>query len=221
MANDMAAADSAQSPEAALKDRLRRGVYRPGERLTEMEIADAFGIGRGRVREVFRTLAGEGYLTFSANRGVQVRRYSRAEMLEMGRVREVLEGLAARLAAERALPPEERAGLERHQAAMDRLEARRDAPAFHEENRAYHETICRLAGSQHVTEFLTRLRLHLFHIQLPPSFLDDSLTRSNADHRVITAAILSGSADAAEAAMRAHVRAGNAHIASLDESAFG
>lgn len=206
---------------AVLKGRILDGAYGAGQRLIEMDLAEEFAAGRGRIREAFRMLVGEGYLEFVTNRGVLVRRYGRDEMLAMGRAREALEGLAARLAAERALSPEEGDMLERSQAELDRLEAAGDLDGFNRENRAYHGLICDLAGNGHVAEFLARVRLPLVRLQLPRSFAADSIDRSNRDHRVITAAILSGTPDAAEAAMRAHVRAGNAHVAELAEGAFG
>ena len=205
---------------AELKRRMQSGVYAPGHRLVEMDIAEEFDVGRGRVREVFRTLVGEGYLEFVANRGVLVRRYTRAEMLEVGNVREVLEGLAARLAALRSLREDQRAELEDLQSRMNDAESAGDTESFNSLNRHYHNTICELAKNRHVTDFLGRLRVPLFRLQLPISFSIDSLERSNRDHRVITTSILMGNGDAAEAAMRAHVRAGNAHIRSLPEDAF-
>lgn len=205
---------------AALKARILSGALPPGQRLIEMDLAEEFGTGRGRVREAFRVLVGEGYLEFVANRGVLVRRYSRAEMLAMGRTREVLEGLAARMAAERRPQGEERQGLETLQARMDVAEAAVDLDAFNIANREYHSVIARLSRNGHVVDFLDRVRVPLVRLQLPRSFAADSIGRSNSDHRVITAAILSGAPEAAEAAMRAHVQAGNAHIASLPDEVF-
>lgn len=205
----------------AIKSRIHRGAFAPGQRLIEVDLADDFSVGRGRIREVFRTLVGEGYLEFIENRGVYVRRFTRAEILEMGRVREVLEGLSARLAAETSLSGEQTQQLRDHQARMDAAEAKADVDAFNSENFLYHATICRIAANRHVDEFLHRVRLPLYRLQLPSSFTSDSMANSNRDHQVITAAILSGNGDAAEAAMRAHVRAGNAHVARLSERYFG
>lgn len=203
-----------------LKQRILRGSYGFGQRLIEMDLAAEFDVGRGRVREAFRLLVGEGYLEFVANRGVLVRRYSRAEMIAMGRIREVLEGLAARMAAERTLTPGEQAALRDAQDRMDRAEAAGDLSAFNDGNRVYHQLIERLGGNDVLAGFIDRVRIPLVRLQLPRSFAVDSVARSNLDHRTITMAILSGAPDAAEAAMRAHVRAGNAHIASLPEDAF-
>lgn len=214
------ALSSADGLADGIRERIRHGSYAPGQRLIEVDLAEEFGVGRGRIREVFRTLVGEGYLEFVENRGVYVRRFSRLEILEMGRVREVLEGLAARIAAERELQPEDADRLRRHQAALDAAAARHDIDGYNRENYAYHATICEMSGNGLIEEFLTRVRLPLYRLQLPRSFTEDSMARSNRDHQVITSAILSGNPDAAEAAMRAHVRSGNQHVASLDERYF-
>ena len=204
----------------ALKGRILAGQYDFGQRLIEMDLSEEFSVGRGRIREAFRTLVGEGYLEFVTNRGVFVRRYSRDEMLAMGRAREVLEGLAARLAAEGDLDDAQKEALSSLQDRLNEAEAAQDLSAFARENKAYHRLIQQLAGNAHVTDFVERVRIPVARQQLPPSFASDSMARSNRDHRVITMAILSGLADAAEAAMRAHVRAGNDHIASLPDGVF-
>lgn len=217
-------ATASASPAASIADdikaKIHRGYYAPGQRLIEVDLADEFDVGRGRIREVFKTLVGEGYLQFVENRGVYVRRYTREEILEMGRVREVLEGLSARLAAETVLVQAQRGALSSHQEVLDTAEQGGDIDRYNAENFAYHATIAGIAGNRHVVDFLQRVRLPLYRLQLPRSFSADSMARSNADHKVITTAILSGSPDAAEAAMRAHVRAGNEHVLRLAEHYF-
>lgn len=203
-----------------IKTRIYRGGYAPGQRLIEIDLAEEFSVGRGRIREVFKTLVGEGYLEFIENRGVYVRRFTRAEILEMGRVREVLEGLSARLAAERELTAEQRDLLRSHQNRLDDAEALNDVDRYNSENFAYHATICQIASNRHVEQSLARVRLPLYRLQLPRSFSNDSMANSNRDHQVITSCILAGKPDAAEAAMRAHVHSGNQHVLRLAEEHF-
>ena len=138
----------------------------------------------------------------------------------MGRVREVLEGLSARLAAETPLTAEQRNALIGHQERLDDAASQNDVDRYNAENFDYHATICSIAGNHHVEEFLHRVRLPLYRLQLPRNFSSDSMANSNRDHQVITASILAGNPDAAEAAMRAHVRAGNAHVARLPAQHF-
>ncbi|PJE26366.1 transcriptional regulator, GntR family [Pseudooceanicola antarcticus] len=211
---------SSEGIAAQLRVRILEGAYSLGQRLIEMDLAEEFGVGRGRVREAFRMLTGEGYLEFVANRGVLVRCYTRAELIEMGRVREVLEGLAAKLAAEAELSGEMRQELEALQERMNVAEAAGDYPSFGAENRAYHALIERLAGNKFASAYIDRVRIPLIRVQMPPADVAESIGRSNRDHRVITAAILNGAPEAAEAAMRAHVRAGNEHVARLPEAVF-
>lgn len=220
--NDMSKPEpiSATAIADSIKTRIHRGGFAAGQRLIEVDLAEEFSVGRGRIREVFKTLVGEGYLEFIKNRGVYVRRYSRAEILDMGRVREVIEGLSARLAAEGELTPENRALIRDHQNRLDDAEHANDVDRFTGENFEYHATICRIAGNRHVELSLARVRLPLYRLQLPLSFASDSMANSNRDHQVITSAILAGKPDAAEAAMRAHVRAGNQHVLSLAEEHF-
>lgn len=211
---------SASAIAGGIKTRIHRGAYAPGQRLIEIDLAEEFSVGRGRIREVFKTLVGEGYLEFIENRGVYVRRFTRAEILEMGRVREVLEGLAARLAAETELSSAQRDLLRAHQERLDTAEAANDVDRYNIENFEYHATICQIAGNRHVEQSLARVRLPLYRLQLPRSFSTDSMTNSNRDHQVITSCILAGKPDAAEAAMRAHVRSGNQHVLRLAEEHF-
>lgn len=198
-----------------IKGRIHRGAYAPGQRLIEVDLAEEFSVGRGRIREVFKTLVGEGYLEFVEKRGVYVRKFKRHEILEMGRVREVLEGLAARMAAEKTLSEDQNAALLMHQDRMDQAADNKDIDGYNAENFLYHATIASIADNKYVQDFLHRVRLPLYRLQLPRTFSADSMIVSNRDHKVITAAILSSNPDAAEAAMRAHVREGNNHVARL------
>lgn len=205
---------------ATLKARIFSGALRPGARLIETDLAEELEVGRGRIREAFRVLVGEGHLESLANRGVLVRRYTRAELLDMGRAREVLESLAARLAAERTLSEDQRAALRDAQDRMDRAEAAADMETYSHANRDYHTLIERLADNSHVADLIERVRIPYLGLRLPRLFAVDQMRQSNEGHRFITYAILAGVPDVAEAAMRSHVRAGNAHMAALPDDVF-
>lgn len=204
----------------ALKARIFSGELRPGTRLIETELARDFDVGRGPVREAFRVLVGEGHLQSHAHRGVLVRRYTREELLEMGCAREVLESLAARLAAEKTLTEEERSALRASQDRMNVAEAEQDLDTYSRENRNYHTLIETIADNAHVADLIERVRVPYLGLRLPQLFAVDQLRQSNEGHRLVTYAILAGAADVAEAAMRSHIRAGNAHTAQLPDELF-
>ena len=78
-----------------LFDELRHAIikwhYKPGENLREQEIADRFGSSRGAVREALRLLEVKGIVVYSSRRGFRVRKYAHKELLDMYRVRSLLE----------------------------------------------------------------------------------------------------------------------------------
>lgn len=82
-----------------LLELLYEGVYQPGERLIEVEIAERFGISRGPVREALRILGARGVVHIRPMRGATVVRMSDEEALESIEISGVLFGLAARRAA--------------------------------------------------------------------------------------------------------------------------
>ena len=85
-----------------MRDRIVKRIYLPGQRLTERELAEEFGVSRSMVRDALNVLAERRLVVRSANRGVEVARIGRAEVIEIYEVREAVEGLLARMASERA-----------------------------------------------------------------------------------------------------------------------
>ena len=89
-----------------LEDLIVKGQYGPGARLPEQEVADILGVGRGPLREAIRTLEGRRLLERVPNAGVRVVDLSSADIEQLLMVRESLEGMASRLAAENMTLPE-------------------------------------------------------------------------------------------------------------------
>jgi DNA-binding GntR family transcriptional regulator len=91
---------------ATLRDATIEGLVEPQERLSEEHLAQRFGVSRTPVREALLRLEAEHLATRISRRGLVVRRITVDEIFEVYAVREMLDGLAARLAAESASPPE-------------------------------------------------------------------------------------------------------------------
>ncbi|MBF9033915.1 FCD domain-containing protein [Rhodobacterales bacterium HKCCE2091] len=203
-----------------IKSGIVSGRFAPGQRLIESDLTGDLKVGRSKIREAFRILAGEGLIEIVANRGALVRRHSREDLLSMGRAREVLEGLAARMAAETPLSDDQRGRLRDLQARMDAAEEANEIRTYDTLNQAYHRAIVEFAGNPYVAELIEKVRVPLLGLRLPNGFSAATLEQSNEGHRFITHAILAGAPEAAEAAMRAHVRSGNATTASLPDEVF-
>ncbi|MDR3593291.1 GntR family transcriptional regulator [Clostridium sp.] len=81
-----------------LRKAIMNGSFQPGDRLVETSIADKMGVSRTPVREAFRQLEIEGLAENIPRKGTIVKGISKRDILEIYEIREVLEGLAFRLA---------------------------------------------------------------------------------------------------------------------------
>jgi len=204
----------------ALRDGIRGGRLVPGEHLTESDLTLEYGVSRGSVREAMHRLAGEGLLEVCLNRGAQVRRLTRAEVLDLCEVREVNEGLAARLAAERIDAPGARRAMTALLDAVTAGTGGLDVLARGRENRRFHESILRASGNLQLAEIWRFLETPLLMFVPAIRFATEDMQRSVRDHEAIARAILAGNADMAERAMRLHVRAVTVLVAALPDTAF-
>jgi len=118
-------------------DSIDEGIYKPGDRLVESELADRFGVSRTPVREALQRLETQGMLTRDG-RSLIVASLDHTQLAELYVVRGELEGLAARLAARHAAPEEVRVlrdMLEADQALVN------DPDALARANRRFHKQI--------------------------------------------------------------------------------
>lgn len=192
----------------ALQARIGDGRLRPGDRIFEQEIAVEFGVSRVPVREAIRMLQSSGLVEVrERRRGVFVRSLDRRQLEELFDVREALEVLAARLAAERSDADD----IE-HLGELSR-DARRalddsDVEAMSEANTAFHDKLMALSGNELLVSMLEPLHgrlAWLFRVNLEPE-------RVCAEHEELYAAIVAGDvALAAEVAQR-HVRSSRAMV---------
>ena len=90
-----------------LKRALLKGELEMGARVNEVEIASAWGVSRTPIRDAVRRLEAEGLLQATPRRGVIVPLLSLGDVEELYQMRELLEGHAARRAAERATPEDD------------------------------------------------------------------------------------------------------------------
>src|SRR6516165_7232404 len=103
-----------------LRDLILRGQLAPGTPLLQVQLAERLGVSRTPLREAFRILERDGLLRISnGNKTVEVIELDRQHLIETYQVREVIDGLAARLAAAHGLS--ERSA-NRMEQAIDRME---------------------------------------------------------------------------------------------------
>ncbi|MET4575945.1 GntR family transcriptional regulator [Ottowia thiooxydans] len=204
-----------------LREQLRKGRYASGQRLIESELCETFGVSRGPVREALRQLVADGLLTQEHNRGVRVPRLTRAETLDLYRVREAVESLAARMAAERIELPGHARQLQQLSREMDEAVAKRDVTAYAGLNDRLHALLVEQAGSSALRRIVEQLSIPAFRLQFLPLLNPDRALRSHSEHCPIIEAVLTGQADDAEESMRAHIRKSRESLEQIPDDHFG
>jgi DNA-binding GntR family transcriptional regulator len=187
-----------------LRDDILEGVFPPGERLIELQLTERYGVGRAAIRAALVELEVEGLVLRAANRGATVRRISVAEAVEISEARGVLEGLIARLAAQRATD-QERAELRGLIGDMTAAVERDDRLGYSKLNRKLHATLRRIARHRVADDLVANLRNRAAHHQFRLALMPGRAAESLAQHRAIVAAVTAGDAAAAERAMHEHL----------------
>jgi len=199
---------------AWIRHRIRVGRYVPGQRLVEADLIRETGGSRSKVREALQRLAIEGLITIEEFRGASVKRITWDEVRQIYQARMVLEGLAAAEFAA-ADAPALKAELVAIQEEMNARMNSGNHDDFARLNDAWHSLIIDGAGNEYVRQFLARLTVPIYRLLFSTFYNAQRIDDANADHRVITAAIVEGRADEAERAMRAHVRQGLAALSEI------
>mgnify|MGYP001812110882 FL=1 len=146
---------------AHIRDGIVRGVYTPGQALTEAQLADELGTSRGTVREALRVLSGLGLVERTAHRGSAVSRLTPKRAEEIYTLRASLESLAAQLAVERGHIDED--ALVALSALVDAIEtaARRDGlPGMVHADIDFHRALSAYSGHDLLMEHLDAIQVH-------------------------------------------------------------
>lgn len=198
-----------------LSEAIVIGELAPGSKLSEPRLAAQYGVSRGPLREAIRRLEERKLVTRAPRQGVRVVVPTAKDALELFTIREVLEGMAARLAAHNATENEIaqlRAMLTTHRDALSKPDAMIYWQAT--ANSDFHFMIVRIGRNQHLFdllcgEYYTLFRLYRMRHRIVPG----RAHRALAEHERIVDAIAERDAELAELLMRRHVASARNSIA--------
>lgn len=186
---------------ATLGHQIIAGLRAPGSRLDERGLAEEFGVSRTPIREAIRQLASMGLLEDLGRRGIVVAKPTATTVLDAFVVVAELEGIAARLSAQRIKPDQLQAARD----ANDQCAAATSVTAFNLANMALHNAI--IAGSHNVllVDQLRTARPMTFpyrhHLTQAAGYREKSID----EHAQVINAIAQGDAQTAQTMMTKHV----------------
>ncbi|MEV1331422.1 GntR family transcriptional regulator [Micromonospora costi] len=195
---------AADEAYARLREDIVKGRLMPNQRLVEVDLTVALGVGRTAVRTVLARLEQEGLVVHEPNRGARVRMVTEAEALEITQARGALEALAAREAALHATP-EEVAFLRETLTQMSACLRAGDLLAYSDGNARMHAKIIEASRHQTATRLIAGLKAQMVRFQYRTVLVPGRSARSLVEHTRIVDAIETADPDAAEAAMRHHL----------------
>ncbi|GFE63226.1 GntR family transcriptional regulator [Litoreibacter roseus] len=191
----------------ALHDKIIAGDLKPGAKLREVEIAESLGVSRTPVREALRRLESDGLLTHAPHKGAVVKQLDFQSISELYKIREVLEGTAAGLAA-RQMSEVEIAAL--YDMLPAQIEVKDNEVEASRLNKLFHRTICHGASNRYLIEMIDGLDLSMALLGRSTLGLEARKDQAISEHRKIIDAIAVGDAVEAEAAARKHIRSSHA-----------
>ncbi|HUF14448.1 MAG TPA: GntR family transcriptional regulator [Acidimicrobiia bacterium] len=187
-----------------LRSDILAGLFSPGERLTEVALAEKYSVGRGSIRAALLELRAEGLVDIEANRGAVVRRITVDEAIEIAEARKVLEGLVAGKAA-LSDDIEAKDSLASIIEDMGSAVSAADSARYSELNRVLHRRIWEIGEHRVANDLVANLRNRSAHHQYRLAMMPGRAEESLAQHAAVVEAIVAGDAEAAEKAMREHL----------------
>ena len=189
-----------------LRDALRSGALKPGDRIMEVPIAERLSVSRTPVRDAIRRLEGEGLLEHAPRAGLVVASLDRRAVAELYEMREVLEGTAARLFTRHASDVE--VGHLVELVAIEKTLKGGEDLAAH--NQRFHVHIYRGAHNRYLEKALRAVNSALWLLGKSQMLLPHRAKSALGEHEELAKAIRRRDADLAEAVARKHVRSAQA-----------
>ncbi|SHF25869.1 GntR family transcriptional regulator [Desulforamulus putei] len=187
-----------------LRQAILEGRLKPGERLVERKLADILRVSRTPVREAIRMLELEGLVAHLPRGGTVVARVSDLEVLEIYRIRAVLEGLAARMAAEKIKPEQ----LQQLVGLMEDIEGYAsggDLESLEKAHQQFNDVIYQAADSQRLYAMITSLVEHINRYTRVGYCHPGRIEEATQEHRLLVEAIKMRDGSLAERIAREHI----------------
>ncbi len=187
-----------------IRQAIVKGIFAPGERLMEIQLADDLGVSRTPVREAIRKLELEGFVVMIPRRGTYVANLSIKDINDVYEIRISLDVLAAGLAAER-IEPEELEELNR--LLLEISEAAKTGPMekIVRLDTAFHDVLYKASRNDRLRNIINNLREQITGIRGTSMRYPGRLADTLEEHRALVDSIAARDSERAQAAARIHL----------------
>jgi DNA-binding GntR family transcriptional regulator len=213
-------ARAAELAYSTVRDRIIKGVYAGGARITEQEIADSTGVSRTPVREALRRLQAEGFVKVTANHGAIVTEWSAQDLDNVFELRALLEPYGAACAARR-IGSDVVAEL-RRLAEAQYAESQKRAAGYliriRELNSAFHRLLQANSGNPRLAAMLPALMEAPLVLKTFSNYAPQDLLRSASHHLEIVSALEAHDPEWAASIMRCHILAAHTTYRNFSQS---
>ena len=184
-----------------IRDAILKGSMKPGERVSEPDLAERFGISRTPIREAFRQLESEGYLEVIPRKGAVVASLSERDVEEFYAIKILLEGFAARMAADN-LSAKDIERLETINERLKQIAKEGDVKTFFRVHNEFHEVFIKAAGNEKLYEMINQLVMRFKRLRLASLSQPGRMEISVEEHRNMIEAFRNRDGDRADNLVR-------------------
>ncbi len=184
-----------------IKDSIISGKLKPGERVPEPEIARSLGISRTPIREAFRQLESEGFITVIPRKGAVVSPITAKDVKEFYAIKSLLEGYAARLACEKFTERDIKK-LKTLNEHMKRCVEKNDIKGFYRLDNQFHETFLKACGNEKLCQLAHQLVQQFERMRITALSVPGRMQNSLKQHAEIIKAFEERNADRVEQLVR-------------------
>ena len=172
----------------ALRQAIKEGILKPGERLMEIQLADELGVSRTPIREAIRKLELEGFVVMIPRRGTYVADISLKDVVQVFEIRSALEELAAGLAAER-ITPDELEELERILVEINEYIDRDEFDKIVDTDIRFHGVLYRASRNNRLVDILHNLREQMLRFRSISMHYPGRFSATGGEHRQLVESI--------------------------------
>jgi len=187
-----------------LRDMIMTGELKEGDKIKENELCASLDISKTPLREALRVLSAEGLVRLVPNRGAYLSRPTLEEIKEMFDVMSVLEGLCARVSAEK-MTDKELLSLEKLHKKLEETFQRNDQKGYIHYNNLYHAFLQKTAKNNTLNQIVNGLRQKILLYRFESLSHAERFEQSVEEHRKLQDAFRKRDPEGAENLMKSHL----------------